>query len=344
MPSPRLTTSILSLCLLALFPAAAVVATESDAPRVLETVVVSGELPGPGLWRVHRDGHELYLLGTVHPLPKRMQWTADEVDAAVAAAAVVLLTPRVKIDVEGNFFRRLGLLPSALKARNNPDGQRLQAVLDVDTYDRWTRLKKRYLGNDRGVEKRRPLVAAQELFDAALDAEDLAGGNLAAARVRTQAKKHKVAMRQPGFTIDIPVGEAKQMLGFLREQALDDIGCLQATLDRLESDVETMKLRANAWALGEIELLSTLRTTDTQRACVDVLLESALAERHGLSDLPQRLRKAWIEAAISALDEHPRSFGLLPLRQITDADGYVAELAARGYSVEAPAPRQPLAP
>ena len=35
-------------------------------------VVVSGEQPGPGLWRVEKDGHVMWVLGTQSPLPEHM--------------------------------------------------------------------------------------------------------------------------------------------------------------------------------------------------------------------------------------------------------------------------------
>ena len=34
-------------------------------------VVISGRYRGPRLWRVSRDGHVLWVLGTVSPLPKK---------------------------------------------------------------------------------------------------------------------------------------------------------------------------------------------------------------------------------------------------------------------------------
>ena len=63
-------------------------------PAILEEVVVSGAQPGPGLWHVERDGHELWILGTLTPLPRRMQWVADEVQATVARSKEVVLGPQ----------------------------------------------------------------------------------------------------------------------------------------------------------------------------------------------------------------------------------------------------------
>lgn len=52
----------------------------------MEVVTVSGVQPGPGLWRVRRGEHTLYVLGTQSPLPRDMQWRADEVRQVLAEA------------------------------------------------------------------------------------------------------------------------------------------------------------------------------------------------------------------------------------------------------------------
>src|SRR5687768_1077919 len=64
-------------CLLLLaFLVPAAQAAEVPAPlptTVLDTVVVSGKQPGPGLWKVSNDDHVMWVLGTISPLPKRME-------------------------------------------------------------------------------------------------------------------------------------------------------------------------------------------------------------------------------------------------------------------------------
>jgi hypothetical protein len=40
----------------------------------LETVLVTGEQPGPGLWKISRGDHVLWILGAQYPLPKKMTW------------------------------------------------------------------------------------------------------------------------------------------------------------------------------------------------------------------------------------------------------------------------------
>ena len=64
-------------------------------------------------------------MATLSPLPKRIDWEPRELDALVARADRVLTPPRFEIDAEIGFFGRLRLVPSALRARNNPEDRRL---------------------------------------------------------------------------------------------------------------------------------------------------------------------------------------------------------------------------
>jgi hypothetical protein len=144
----------------------------------MDTVVVSGVQPGPGLWRVSKGDHVLYILGTQSPLPRDMTWRADELRQVLGEAGAVLGPPGVTIGADIGFFRGLTLMPSALKAMKNPDGATLDEVLPADLYQRGSVLRRRYLGRDRGVEKKRPLIAVYELYRAALEHNGLKQGGV----------------------------------------------------------------------------------------------------------------------------------------------------------------------
>lgn len=231
-------------------------------------------------------------------------------------------------------LRGLLLLPSAMKARNNPDAQTLSDVIPAPLYARWLRVKQRYLGRSLGIEKRRPIVAAEQLDQAALRDEGLVRDNRIEKTVRRAAKRNGVEIVSP--TIEILVTDPAELLKELRVTSLDDVACLERTIARVESDLETLKLRANAWALGEVELLQRLPYTDNYRACTDALLESRLAPRAGLDDLQARVAEVWLKAVDSALTEHEQSFAMLPIGVLLREDGYLARLTERGYRVQAP--------
>jgi len=43
-------------------------------------LVVTGEQPGPGLWKVSKGDHVLWVLGTISALPKRMKWLKSSIE------------------------------------------------------------------------------------------------------------------------------------------------------------------------------------------------------------------------------------------------------------------------
>lgn len=308
---------------------------ESGAPTpILETVLVSGEQPGPGLWRVSKDDHELWILGTLSPLPRRMRWQSDKVERLVAGAQEILDVPKASLRADVGFFGALGMIGPALRARNNPEGEKLSDVLSPDLYRRWSAQKRKYLGRNRAVEKRRPILAARELYEQALADNDLSERDRVWPVLKKAAKRHKVNITT--LELEIEIEQPKRTLKEFSRVGLDDTQCLELTLERLETDLENMKTRANAWATGGLSTLAELPHPDQDRACTEALLESVIAERQGLSDLPERLRDLWLEAAESTLTNNRTSLAVLPIRVLLRPGGPLDTLRERGYTVQAP--------
>lgn len=333
---PRPAVALLALCLalpaLAAEPTAT--AVDTDTPT-LQAVVVSGVLPGPGLWKVSRDdGHVLWVLGSLSPVPRRMQWESLQVERTLARAGQVLLMPGLKVDADVGLLGGLTLLPSALAARKLPDGQSLKDVLPAPLYARWQALKTRYIGNDRGIERWRPIFAARELYEAGIRDAGLRADSPVEPWLRKRARRLDIPTEKPQF--EVVITQPRAALKDFASSPLDDLACFEKTLDRLESDLANMRDRANAWAIGDIAALQALPYEDQGRACLQALLDTQLAQQIGMVDAPQRIRTAWLQAAEAALAAHPVSLAVLPMPQLLSSNGYLAELAARGYRVEAP--------
>src|SRR5262245_43034686 len=65
-------------------------AAEPPPVQELETFVVSGEQPGPGLWKVSKGDHVMWVLGAYAPLPKDMIWRTKTIEARIAESQEVL--------------------------------------------------------------------------------------------------------------------------------------------------------------------------------------------------------------------------------------------------------------
>src|SRR5690242_16655052 len=76
-------------------PAPTVLPAPSSSITTLETVSVTGVLPGPGLWKVSREGRVLWVLGVIPSLPARMRWRSAEVEQAIAGSQEVIESPKV---------------------------------------------------------------------------------------------------------------------------------------------------------------------------------------------------------------------------------------------------------
>jgi hypothetical protein len=312
---------------------AAVPARGDDA---LEEVLVTGQQPGPGLWRVTRPGdphgHVLWILGNHSPLPKNMTWRSTEL-AAVLAASQAVLAP-VSVSASAGPLGGITLLPALIGVRKNPDDKRLQEVVPADLYARWLPLKARYLGNDGRVETWRPIFAAQELYRAALKKHDLVPYDGVWPAVEKLARKARVPITEPG--IELKVEKARAAIKEFKSTPFADVECFSRTLQRLESDLDLMRERANAWAAGDVARLRQLAPIERASACIGVVLESSFVQQRGFGDVLARARNAWVAAAEQSLANNQSTVAVLSVDEILKPDGYVAQLRKRGYVVTDP--------
>lgn len=312
----------------------AVSAVGNDDVRVEEAVVVVGEQPGPGMWIVRSGSHDLYLLGTLSPLPDRMQWRATQVQTVLAQAQEVIRLRGVRMSADIGFFRSLLLMPKLLGARKSPDGRTLQELVSPGSYARWRTLKSRYIGSDSGIERWRPLFAAQELYVKAmkrsgLDLEDRVWPVVAAA----------IEQHHPSVTtVEVPlkIADPKSVLKEWSKTTLDDLACFDNTMTSIETDIDAMRARANAWAIGDIAALRALPPAYRWEACRSAVTEAGIGKRLGYGDARQQLDARWLGAAQAALEKNNVTFAAVPLGTLLGANGYLARLEARGYTIIAP--------
>lgn len=306
-----------------------------DAPiRDLEAMVVTGVQPGPGLWKVvGDDGHVLWVLGTVEPLPRQMQWRSTEVEAAIAQSGEVLWEPGFAMHWDIGFFSGLALLPSAMRVRRNPDGQTLDDVLPAGLHARWLEQKERYLGWEMSVERWRPMFAADKLHKAALKENGLDGE---VARQQLRRMVEDAGIKATPVNVRTDVAEPRQLVREYNRTGVNDVACMEGTLQQLEAGMPRLVARANAWATGDIDTLRRIPAQRVDSGCISAVLESDFARRQGYGDLAGRVRTLWIAEAERALGANAVTFALLPMDQVLSADGLLAGLVARGYRLLSP--------
>jgi hypothetical protein len=328
----------------------------------LETVLVIGEQPGPGLWKVTKGDHVLWILASHDPLQARMTWRTTQVEARIAESKEVLYPPNIEIEPSVGFFKMLSLIPAipaALKVGKNPDGAGLDDIVPPAAYARWLELRDKYwvkFGKKAKVddaEQWRPSVAIQMLQSWADTKSGLSRGRVHGFVQRT-ATKHKVPIRRlPAIKRAVKVED--NIRAMLKEAAVvpqAEITCFEQALDKLEPALELAKQRANAWARGDIAKLRELHRDN--RPSDYCFYTTALALTANGSKNSANARKMldsfiwheeqayaqsqrdWLAAAQKVLDKNQSTFSVLPVGDLTRAGGFVDKLRALGYTVEEP--------
>jgi uncharacterized protein YbaP (TraB family) len=317
-----------SLLVLTLLAGGAARAAEApaDAGDVTEVSVV-GERAGPGLWKVTNGTHTLWLLGTLQPLPARMEWRSREVELVLSIAErLVPESPKVEADV--SLFKKVKLYLQWRRLQKNPDGRQLADVLPPALYARFEAQRARYAPGSDDLLAYRPVIAAGRLWQAAVKRAGLTLEPAVADTVRRLAKARRVEVVEPKVVIEDP----QRVLDELAHVPADaELRCMTATLDRLDRDVATARELATAWATGDVAALRASRPWEHREACW-----ASLTTSPAVRALRTRLEASWFDAAVESLETRQTTLALVPMAKLLPDDGMLARFAARGYRVIAP--------
>lgn len=326
----------------------------------LETVVIVGGFATPKLWKVSKDDHVMWVLGSMS-VPAGVKWRSEQLDARVAESQLVLYPGWSTANPDIGVFKAIGLLtllPSAFKAAKNPDGKTLKDVLPPETYARWRVLKTQYAERDNDLEKWRPSIALAML-------EDKIGERLAPKQPRQSrpppprsmgpalrplvdkaAKQHKVKVRtMPNVERKVKIGSVREMLKSVRDLDVVDVKCVAQYLDYLERKIEYTKQKASGTAQGDAPprgascneadlLIAKLRNGDIRDSGGILKLIDELALQLKLAR--EQLDAEWMTAAQAALAKNRSTFAMLSMNNVKSPTGYLAKLKELGYTVEEP--------
>jgi hypothetical protein len=331
---------------------------ESTVAAPLEEVLVTGEQPGPGLWKVSKGDHTLWILGVYGPLPKRMIWRSNKAVELVAQSQEMIGWGDVTIgfDSSAGLFGKVKAGAALARFKRNPNDATLSDILAPDVYARWAALKVKYIGRDKNVERLRPLFAAEELANAAVKKAgftDKQSNAVVSILVDTQ-NKHHIRGLSPSYKLNF---NSKELVGNMKKlptTQLNDIECFVKTIDGLEEKLQLMRERANAWATGDIDALTHLNRSAPNRECAELFLAVLMGANDPTDNTAvQRLvtqlgkeiatatadvRRNWVALARDALETNVSTFALLPIHELVSPDGSLALLQSNGYTVQEPIP------
>lgn len=292
----------------------------------IEEMTVIGRYPGPPLWKVTSGERTLWIFGDLTPVPKGLDWDPRNAQRVLERADAVIGAPRISAPTF-NPFRILRLLRDARRLARLQSGTTLADVLPPDLNARYAALRARYKPGDRRSDDLRPALAALRLYGAALDEVGLTANSNVGGKVKRLMRRSGAEETAPKIKTEPET--VLEALGKIPREA--ELRCVAALLTSMETDLEGMKERANAWAVGNVGALRRFDYPDPQGDCLAMLVSS-----NGLADLRNELYATWLADAERALTTHRTTFSVLPMRELIADDGLLAKLAARGYTVTAP--------
>jgi uncharacterized protein YbaP (TraB family) len=316
----RTAAPFLAACLWAAGLAAT--AHADEPPPVMDDLVVTSERPGPGMWHVHRGAAQVWILGSMSPLPKGITWRSKQVEQVLDGTGQVLVQKPFELGI----VRILWLLITEHKVLMVGGGKRLKDVLPADLYARFAALRAKYGESPDKWERFRPLVAAAFLQQAAFHQAGLSTRVDLGASMRMLAKKHRVPVEEIKIA---GVGDVMDALKTL--PAATENACVAASLATIERDLPRLLERAQAWADGNVERIGKLREPAEVDAC-----RAALDTGVGAAELIGRMRATWMAAIEKHLQSPGVTVAVVNIDMLLEPGGLLDELRAKGYQIDAP--------
>lgn len=289
---------------------------------LIEEVTVTGERTGPGMWHVHHGAADLWILGSMSPLPKGITWRSKQFEQLLATTSQVIIPKPFDIGI----VRILWLLITQRDLLMVHGGKRLKDVMPPDLYARFAAQRAKYTAESDKWERYRPIIAAAFLQQAAFHQAGLSTRLDLGAAVRMLAGKHGVRVEE------LKIAGVRDFLDALKTMPRDtENACVAASLVTVEKDLPRLVERAQAWASGNVERIANLHEPPEVDAC-----RAALDEGTGASDLINQVRKTWLESMETSLRGTGVTVAVVNLDMLLEKGGLLDELRARGYEIDSP--------
>jgi uncharacterized protein YbaP (TraB family) len=294
----------------------------ADASSELEEITVTGERTGPGMWRIRQGNSQLWVLGSISPLPRGITWKATQVDQVLATTNQVLVPKPIEVGI----VRILWLLITERSVIMVHGGKRLKDVMPAALYARFAAQRAKYSDDADKWERYRPLVAAAFLEQAAFHRVGLSARLDLGAAVRSLAKKHGVRVEE------VKIAGVGDFLDALKTmQPATENTCVDASLVTIETGLPQLMDRARAWSTGNIEHIRNNPEPAAVDACLEALDSGAVA-----GDLVARVRRAWLDAMEQSLKADGTTLAVVNMDLLLGKGGLLETLARQGYEIEAP--------
>ena len=315
------TVTFVSACLLVGCCAASACRADQTQPA-LDEIVVTAERAGPGMWHVHRGAANVWILGSISPLPRDITWRSRQVEQVLESTSQVLVQKPLEISVP----RILWMLIADRKYLMVAGGKKLKDVLPPELHARFAAQRSKVTDDADKWEHYRPIIAAAFLQQAAFHQVNLSMRLDLGAALRALAKKHGVRVEE------IKVAGVSDMLEALKTMpAATERTCVEASLTTIESGLPRLVERAQAWAGGNVDRIENLPELKEVDAC-----RTALDAGKGALDVIGRIRQTWLQNIEKYLRSAGTTIAVVNIDMLLERGGLMDQLRAKGYEVDPP--------
>jgi uncharacterized protein YbaP (TraB family) len=292
------------------------------APQALEEIVVTAERAGPGMWHVHRGDANVWILGSISPLPRDITWRSKQVESVLESTSQVLVQKPIEISIP----RVLWMLIADRKVLMIGAGKKLKDVLPSELHARFAAQRSKVTDDAGKWERYRPIIAVAFLQREAFHQVNLSMRLDLGAALRELAKKHGVRVEE------VKVTGVSDMLDALKTMPpATERTCVEASLSTLETGLPRLVDRAQAWSNGNVERIENTPELKEVDAC-----RNALDAGKGASDLIGRIRQTWMENIEKYLRSAGTTIAVVNLDLLLERGGLLDQLRAKGYDIDAP--------
>jgi uncharacterized protein len=288
----------------------------SAAPSVATGPVINAT---PAMWTVHGPKGTAYLLGSIHVLPKNVNWQTPEITAAMKRADTFVF--EIPLDEEHMtaltaLYVQKGLMPLS---------RSLPSLFDTEMRSEWRHVIDLTHADASLIVYMRPWLASLVL-QGSIDpsGKDFSGKNGVDRKVYEFAQERGVKNFRAFETNEFQMGV---LMGMGHSDAINEMAGLKTTFKEILSeggDRTTLHDMFGAWARGDTKKLISYGPED--KAMSPDMQKSFLENRN----------RSWIPQIAGMLNEKHVYFITVGALHLVGATGVPNLLRAEGYKVDGP--------
>lgn len=284
-----------------------------------ETVVVTAQAPGPAFWHLSKGDSEIWVLGTLGPMPQKLVWNSKHLGDVIDGARAVLLPAKAS----AGFFDVAWFLLTNRELLSMPDGQKLEDSLSPSLRARFVAARESIKRKAEHYEDDAPVVAALKLENEFNDARDLSWDEPGSTVAKIASAK-RVKVRGIGNYDATPL--AKELLKLDPETSR---ACLENAVGDVEARTAHAALAAEAWAAGDLAGIKAHYSSTQLVACAKKTGSFAKLDQRGVADT--------LAAIDDALSKPGKTIMLVDIGSLLRNTGVIEKLRAQGVVIEGPA-------